>query len=372
LKSRIDSLMFRHSPDNREGHGVFVLQNTYDSRKMKRFGFPDATDIAVDDERNLYVASFTGAKVVKIDPNGNGTDIIRPGITGGIYGLDYYNRTLAVTDFRGDRVFIVNEEGKVLKRFGSTGNAEGMFHGPEGICFDRRGSVFVVDSGNYRVQKFDPSGRFLLSFGKMGEYEGEFKKPSDVACINDTVYVTDTVNRKIAVYDTYGNYQKDITMDEMLSPRGLKAGDGKLIISDEKSGVIIFDPVTGEKSIFNTWDKDGSFRKARSAMVDQDGFFYALDAGVNSIYIFSPVEKQYSNLQLEITNADTGSFPVVACYVSVTGRDGRPVYGLKPENFRITEDGSVISNIRIDYLKNRRNAASFVLAVDRSEEMRPR
>ncbi len=378
-KNRIDSLRFRSSPYNSEGGSTYVLQAEYNKKKMNRFGFPDATDMTVDDNRNLYVVSFSTAKLVKIDPNGNGSDILRPGFSGSFYGVDYFNNTLALTDFKKDRVFIINTSGKLLMEFGGSGSGEGMFHGPEGVCFDSKGCVYVVDGGNYRVQKFDASGRFILSFGKRGEYEGEFENPSDVACLGDMVYVTDTSNRKIAVYDQYGNYVSDLKIDEVVSPRGITVKENRLVISDQKSGIIFFNPVTGEKSLFNSWQNEGatgswqnegSFNRAHNAFIDQDGFFYALDSLANTIYVFSPVEKQYTNFEIEVTNVDTASFPVVAFYVNVRGRDGKPVYGLSKENFNITEDGSIITTLQSDYLKNRSSGAAFVLAVDRSDSMR--
>jgi len=91
---------------------------------------------------------------------------------------------------------------------------------------------------------------------------------------------------------------------------------------------------------------------------------------VNTIYVFSPVEKQYSNLEIEVTNVDVASFPVVAFYVNVRGRDGRPVYGLGRDNFKLVEDNSVITTTHSDYLKNRKSGASIVFAVDRSDSMR--
>lgn len=369
-KNRIDSLLYRNSPYNSEGGGGYVLQAEYNNSKMKVFGFPDATDMTADDDRNLYVVSFSANRVVRIDPNGKGSDILRPGFEGSFYGIDYREDLLAVTNFKTDKVVIMNTSGKVLREFGGTGSVEGLFHGPEGICFDSVGFIYVVDRGNYRVQKFDASGRFVLSFGKRGDYEGEFENPSDIAFLNGLVYVTDTANRKIAVYDQYGNYMNDIRVDEVVSPRGITVKANKLVISDQKNGIIMFDPVTGEKSVFNSWENEGSFRRAQNAFIDQDGFFYALDSMLNTIYVFSPVEKQYTNFEIEVTNVDTGSFPVVAFYVNVRGRDGRPVYGLNSSNFSVTEDNSRITTLRSDYLKNRRSGASFVLAVDRSESMR--
>ena len=40
--------------------------------------------------------------------------------------------------------------------------------------------MFVVDTGNHRVQKFDLKGKFLLSFGRLGSGDGDFNKPMDL------------------------------------------------------------------------------------------------------------------------------------------------------------------------------------------------
>lgn len=369
IKNRIESLHFRNAFSGNDGNVNYLLQSEYKSPEMKNFSFPDAADMAVDGERNLYVTSFSSSKVVRIDPNGRGEDIIRPGFGGGLYGIDFFNNTLVVSDFKGDMVYICSDKGKILKKFGGTGNGEGSFHGPKGVCFDNKGFLYAVDGGNYRVQKFDTSGRFVLSFGKMGDYESELANPTDIAVLGENVYVTDTANKKIVVFDQYGNYVKEIFMDEILSPRGISVKGHSLVISDEKSGVIIYDTVTGAKTLFNSWDNERKLNRPLSSIFDQDGFFYVLESRPNSIYCFSPADKQYSNLELEITSVDAKSFPVVAFYVNVKGRDGRAVYGLRPENFSITEDNSEIVSFQTDYLKSRATSASFVMAVDRSQGM---
>ncbi|HOP61923.1 MAG TPA: hypothetical protein PK358_02355 [Spirochaetota bacterium] len=371
-RQRLDSILFRKGiTEAGENPADYVLHAEYDSSAMKRFAFPDATDIAIDRARNIYVTSFSSPRVIRIDLNGNAEEIIRTGYTGGIYGIDCNNGRIAISDFKNDTVFIYSSAGKVLNKFGSKGSGEGMFHGPKGLCYDKNGYLYIVDGGNYRVQKFDPDGNFNLSFGKNGEYEGEFKNPSDITSIKDRVYVTDTALKKVAVYDLFGNYIKDILMDEITSPRGISSRGDNLVISDENNGIIIFNVETGEKNIFREWG-ERNLVKAMYSIFDQDGFFYVLDSVPNRIYCFSPAVKQYSNLELEITTVDSANFPVVAYYVNVRGRDGKPVYGLKQNNFTITEDNSRIMNFYTDYLKERVKSASFALAVDRSEEMEKR
>ena len=53
-----------------------------------------------------------------------------------------------------------------ISHFGSQGSAAGAFVTPIGVAVDQtNGDVYVADSGNARVQKFDSHGTFILAFG---------------------------------------------------------------------------------------------------------------------------------------------------------------------------------------------------------------
>ena len=369
-KNRIDSLLYRGTTPGSGLSNEYVLQKEIGSRDMKRFGFPDAIDITLDNEKNIYLTSFSSPRVVKIDPNGKGIDIFRPNIKGGLYGIDYYKGTLAVADFKGNAVYFFNTSGKIIGRFGSSGSEEGSFHGPQGLAFDNKGHIYVVDSGNFRVQKFDEKGNFILGFGKKGKYEGEFSNPSGVAFLNNRVYVTDTDGAKIAVYDEYGNYITDIKNREIKSPRGISINGDNIVIADETSGLIIHNTSSSTTKLFDSWGDNSRFQRSVASCIDSEGYMYVIDSIPDMLYSFSPVEKLYTNMEIEITSVDIKKFPVVAFYMNIKGRDGKPVKGLVSENFKITEDSSPITNIYTDYLKNKPVSASFSMIIDRSEPMR--
>ena len=61
-----------------------------------------------------------------------------------------------VTDPEGDRVLCFDKEGEFLFGWGSFGSAANQFNLPSGIAFDSDGAVWVVDSGNNRVMRFNP------------------------------------------------------------------------------------------------------------------------------------------------------------------------------------------------------------------------
>ena len=59
-----------------------------------------------------------------------------------------------VTDTGNHRIEKFDREGNFITQWGGFGNGGGQFNFPYGIAVDAKGSVFVVDSGNTRVQQF--------------------------------------------------------------------------------------------------------------------------------------------------------------------------------------------------------------------------
>lgn len=370
IQSKIDSLRFRDTfSDQSIMKAELVLNGKYHSADFKRYSFSNPMDAAVDEEKNLYVGSFSSGKLVKIDPNGNAISVLRNSVNGKIYGVDYFKGRVAATEFKDDQLLILSKDGDLIKKSGKSGAGDGEFHGPEGVCFDPSGYIYVVDSGNSRVQKFDADGKFILKFGEKGEYEAQFDKPTDIAFLNGELFVTDSGNKRIAVFDDSGNFIKNIKIDGLEIPRGITVNKNSLLISDEKSGLIFYNPANGEKKRFSSWNgKKEHFSRLSSTVVDRDGFMYSVDFNTETVFIFSPVQKMYSNLELEVASVDTKKFPVVAFYLNVRGPDGRPVYGLTRENFKVVEDSASIKNVSVDYLKKKDPAASIVLCVDRSRD----
>lgn len=90
----------------------------------------------------------------------------------------------------------------VLAAFGRAGSNPGEFRGPRGIAVGPDGSIYVADSLNHRIQKFDASGRFLAQVGGQGTGPGQFQEPWGVAVGPDgSVYVADTWNHRVQKFD---------------------------------------------------------------------------------------------------------------------------------------------------------------------------
>lgn len=180
--------------------------------------------------------------------------------------------TLYVLDTGNHRVLHLSAEGEVLNTWGSFSagegeiGPEGTFNEPWGIALGSDGSVYVADTWNHRIQKFDPNGSFLTSWGRFGQNEtpDAFWGPRDVA-VDDQghVYVSDTGNKRIAVFDSQGNFLLDFGQgglgnSEFSEPVGLALDQtGRLYVADTwNQRIQVFSPdEQGIARLFDTkWD----------------------------------------------------------------------------------------------------------------------
>lgn len=65
-----------------------------------------------------------------------------------------------------------------VKAWGSFGSGPGQFFLPSGIAVGPTGDVYVCDSGNHRIQKFDNDGNFLLQWGGARKRSGTIRQSS--------------------------------------------------------------------------------------------------------------------------------------------------------------------------------------------------
>lgn len=114
------------------------------------------------------------------------------------------NNRLYVNDTMNFRVQIFDLAGKYISSFGKHGDASGYFSQPKGVGVDSKGNIYVVDALFHRVQIFDSTGRYLMDFGSQGSKAGEFWLPSGLFIDQDKIYVADSYNRRVQVFQYVG------------------------------------------------------------------------------------------------------------------------------------------------------------------------
>jgi DNA-binding beta-propeller fold protein YncE len=113
------------------------------------------------------------------------------------------------------RVQTFDPDGKFLSKFGGIGTGFGQFSKPKGIGVDSEGHIYVSDSAFNNVQIFDPEGHLLLFFGELGSRRGQFWLPAGLAVDSqDRIYVADQYNKRINIYQ----YLSEGTSSDRASP----------------------------------------------------------------------------------------------------------------------------------------------------------
>ena len=144
------------------------------------------------------------------------------GVTG-VIGSDnnhfFWPQGVAV-DGSGD-VYVADTSNNRIQKFNSSGAYEGTlgvtsvpgldnshFYYPSGGAVDGSGNVYVADTGNHRIQKFNSSGAYVSTLGVSGVSGGtdnsHFNSPTGVAVDgSDNVYVADQLNHVILPNSNY-------------------------------------------------------------------------------------------------------------------------------------------------------------------------
>ncbi len=93
---------------------------------------------------------------------------------------------------------------KLVRIIGSTDKLKG----PAGVAFGKRNNVYVVDSGNSRIIKFNIKGAYLRQWGIEGKATGEFMVPlfAAVSKKSGNIYIVDSGNSRIQVFQPDGSF----------------------------------------------------------------------------------------------------------------------------------------------------------------------
>ncbi|XP_063830655.1 tripartite motif-containing protein 2-like [Ostrinia nubilalis] len=122
-----------------------------------------------------------------------------------------------VTDKWKHCIHVFSKDGEFLRTVGQKGSRPGMFRSPEGIATDNANQLlYVVDTGNDRVQILQPDGKFVDHLGVASKLQPinttsvwtssevnctELNAPTSVAVTSDRVIVLDSGNKRIKIYN---------------------------------------------------------------------------------------------------------------------------------------------------------------------------
>jgi DNA-binding beta-propeller fold protein YncE len=151
-----------------------------------------------------YIADFGRKQILVFDKNdeyvrayGKKGQFERP------LDVTVYENKIYVCDFVKNEIYVLDRDtGDIVMTLGGIGIAEGKMYKPTHVVVDKYGNLYVMDSFNYRVQKFNAEGKFIKQFGSQGDALGSFARPKGIAVDNEgLLYVADTAFENVQIFD---------------------------------------------------------------------------------------------------------------------------------------------------------------------------
>jgi len=303
--------------DPYEGGTVMIpADQIFGAERYPPLGLNAPRSIAAGLDQDVYVADSRNHRILHIAADGsllqqwgtfadnaNGTAPsgtfnepwgIAVGPDGSVYVTDTWNHRVQKFTANGEPLITWGQYGQP---FPEDPASQSYFWGPRGIAVDSQGHVFVADTGNKRIAVFDEEGNFLTQFGTGGLDPGQFDEPVGVAVAGDgTVFVTDAWNQRVQSFIPNGDGSQYFPLNQwdVNAWFGQSLENKPFIAVSEDKHVFITDP-EGYRVIefmengefVRTWGDFGSgpdqIGLAAGIAVDPAGSIWVTDAGNNRI-----------------------------------------------------------------------------------------
>lgn len=269
----VDSKGLVYIADQRVGAVFIANLETHDTQMIRNgadahFGWING--LAIDDDDRLFVSDGKMKRVLIFNPKHEVEGQITEGLVDPVgLALDATNRFLYVVDTQQDQVIVYDADShKLLRRIGTGGKnhyltSPGDLAAPQGVAVDKDGNVYVTDTLNNRVEIYDADGNFISTFGKAGDGPGYFARPKGIAIDGDGhIWVADEMQDRLQVFNREGRLLTYIGTGHGELPGQFKALVGVAV--DKQNRVFTAEQYPGRVQVFKyVTDAEAAAEKAR-------------------------------------------------------------------------------------------------------------
>ena len=184
--------------------------------------------VALDGKGHLYVTDsqlgavfklrMDGSFIAELDGKGK---LIAPA------GIAVTSKSeKVVADLKANKVFIFGADDTLQRELPGADLAEGL-NMPIYVSVDKNDNIFVTDTMNFALRMFDSAGKYVRSIGRIGDSPGSFARPKGVAVDSDqNIYVMDSILSNFQIFDQKGQLllyvgQEGSLPGELMLPSGI-------------------------------------------------------------------------------------------------------------------------------------------------------
>ena len=201
----------------------------------------------------------------------------------------------------------------------ASGSGNGQFAYPQGVAVDPSGTgqaVVVADTNNHRVQVFTSAGAYSSQFGSSGAGNGQFDSPYGVAVAPDgSVWVADTGNDRVQRFSSGGVYQSQFGsygsgVGQLGAPSGIACDSaGNVYVAETGNHrVQVFDPAGNVLALFGGYGTGvGQMRYPWGVAVDFAGNVYVAESGNNRISVWGQPDESTLAAYVEFDDFNGGN-----------------------------------------------------------------
>jgi sugar lactone lactonase YvrE len=169
---------------------------------------------------------------------------------------------------------------RVLARYAGQRHLES----PVAVAFDASGRLYVCDSAQRLVLRYDAAGAFDRILSR------SFARPAGLAIdrTRGVVYVADAVEHVVRRLDLDGKPGGDVPIPFRFPTHLAVDGEGRLVVSDAMNFRVVVLAADGRPlaTVGRSGDATGNLQRPKGVALDTEGHLYVVDALFDNVQIF--------------------------------------------------------------------------------------